>query len=365
MKILTIGGATQDIVIEHQEGSSLYLETSSGAPRIARKHDSTTLVEKLHYASGGGAPNSAAAFQLLGFQTSTCFRVGNDAGGSCIIEDTKRQGISTYPIIDQKIQTGISFLFPLTATEHSLFSYYGAASFLTKHDIPETLFAQQDCIYITQLSGQAAESLPYLVTTARHAINRKGIRIAVHAGAAQLEKAALPLKAALPYVDILITNTEEMKQFMGVLKPRFFQSSGQGLIPEAPPLSRDVISYKQITFTLYEYLKELFTHGVKRIVVNDNDSGVYIATPDALYFHPHLNDSAKNSVGVDDALGASFVAFLINGTPIEETIRRTIVNTTSVRRSIDAQEGLLSLKKLLKEVQYLPYLIQKYSLSFS
>lgn len=362
MKILTIGGATQDVIIEHQKNSSLYLDNSSGFPRIVQKRDSTVNVETLHYASGGGAPNSAAAFRRLGFETSACFRVGNDSGGICIIEDTKRQGITTYPIIDTKAQTGVSFLLPLSQTEHSLFSYYGAASFLTQKDIAEPVIANQDCIYITSLSGLSAESLAYLTTSARHLMTKKGVRIAVHAGSAQLEKGALSLKAALPYIDVLITNAEDMKQFMSVLKPRFFQSSGRGLLPEAPSLARTVIAYKQFTFTLYEYLEEIFSHGVKKIVVNDGDSGFYVATPDALYFHPYITIQGQNFIGTDDAFGASFVAFLINGTPLEQTIRYAAINAASVYASVDAQEGLLSTKEIIKKSDYLPLVLQKYSL---
>ena len=61
VKVLTIGGATQDIIIEYQEGSALRVEDIN-PPRLSWQEGSKIDVEKLHYATGGGATNTAVSF---------------------------------------------------------------------------------------------------------------------------------------------------------------------------------------------------------------------------------------------------------------------------------------------------------------
>ncbi len=340
-KVLTIGAATQDIIIEYHEGLDVALVTQ-GTPHLAFKEGSKIEVEKLHYATGGGATNSAASFSQLGYEVTTAFKVGDDPAGTCIIESLQNEGIDVHAAVSKKEQTGVSFIIPSSKRDRVVFTYRGANTTLEQRDIPTTLFEQINCVYITSLTHKAADILPHLAYTAQKTISGSNLKVAVNPGTSQLTKNVAPLKATLSHIDILITNSHEMKLFMESLKPRFFKSTGAGTIADGPPLTRGILSYGKITFTLHEYLKEVFKYGVKRIVVTDGKQGVYVATKDQLFFHPSLPTEVVNSLGAGDAFGSCLVANLLRGKTIEDSIRAGILNASSVIMHHDAKSGLLT-----------------------
>lgn len=345
IKVLTIGGATQDIIIEYQEGSTLFIEKTN-PPQLSWQEGSKINVENLHYATGGGATNTAVTFEHLGFNTSSFFKIGNDAAGHAVLQDIKNRNITTYHAITDKLQTGTSFIIPTPNNDRIVFAYRGANAALLEKECPDDLIKDQDFIYITSLTGKAADTLPHLAHTAQKNIERKGIKVAVNPGTSQLTQNALPLKAALNSIDVLIMNTEEMKLFITALKPRHFKSTGSGIITSGPQLARAILSSGTITFTLHEYLKEIVSHGVKRVVVTDGKNGVYVATKDTLYFHPALPVPVVNSLGAGDAFGSCFVAQLVLGKKIEDALFYGLINAASVIGFHDTKSGILTQKEL-------------------
>lgn len=364
VKVLTIGGATQDIIIEYQEGSALRVEDIN-PPRLSWQEGSKIDVEKLHYATGGGATNTAVSFEQLGFTTSTFFKTGNDAAGHAIIQDIENRNITVYHTTTDSLQTGTSFIIPTPSNDRIIFAYRGANEALTPKECPDDLIKEQDLIYITSLTGKAADALPHLAHSAQQLREKKGIRVAVNPGTSQLKNNAIPLKASLGSIDVLIMNAEEMKLFAASLKPRYFKSTGSGIITSGPPLARAILLADTITFTLHEYLKEVLSYGVKRIVITDGKNGVYVATKETLYFHPALPVPVVNSLGAGDAFGSCFVAQLVLGKKIEDALFYGLVNAASVIGYHDAKSGLLSQKELEEYKKDLnASLLQTYPLSF-
>ena len=363
-KVLTIGGATQDIIIEYQEGSSLRVEEGN-PPRLIWDEGSKIDVEHLHYATGGGATNAAVTFEKLGFQTSTFFKIGNDAAGHAVVQDLQNRNITVHHATTNEYQTGTSFIIPTPTNDRIVFAYRGANTTLLEQECPDEIIQQQDFLYITSLTNKAANTLPHLVHTAQKTINKKGIKVAVNPGTSQLKHNAMPLKAALGSIDVLIMNAEEMKLFASALKPRHFKSSGSGLITSGPPLARAILASESITFTLHEYLKEVMAYGIKRIVITDGKNGVYVATKDTLYFHPALPVPVVNSLGAGDAFGSCFVAQLVQGKKIEDALFYGLVNAASVIGFHDAKSGIMNQEELEEHKKELDIsFLQQYPLQF-
>lgn len=361
VKVFTIGSATQDIIIEYQEGMQISFN-KTGTPYIAWPEGSKIEAQKLHYASGGGATNSAASFAQLKCTTSCFFKVGDDAAGKAIREDIAQRGINIHHAVSKEEETGTSFIFPSSKKDRIVFSHRGANQTITKTDIPEKLFGEYDCLYITSLTNKAADILPHITYQAQKRIDKTGIKVAVNPGKSQLMQNISPLKAALAYIDVLILNTEEMKRFMHSLKSRHFKSTGIGIVPNGPLLMQSILSFSDITFTLQEYFKEIFSYNVKRIVVTDGKNGVYVATKDTIYFHPALQIELVNSLGAGDAFGSCFVASLLLGKKIEDAIRYGILNASSVIMHHDAKSGLLTQPELNQFLQTLDKtLLQTYT----
>lgn len=352
LKVLTIGGATQDIIIEYQPDTSCVTVTNEHKTQmLACKEGAKIEVKKLLYATGGGATNTAVSFSRLDFEASTFFKIGPDQAGEFIINKLKEEHVKPYYQIIKLAQTGTSFIIPTPNKDRLIFVHRGANTTLAKDDIPDDLIAQQNFIYITSLTGQAARALPYITRKAKQLITKKGIRVVVNPGTSQLTSDVTTLKAALPDIDILILNADEMKLLMASLKPRFFKSDTHSLIANGPLLLQETLLHESLAFTLIDYFKEILSYGVKRVVVTNGKEGVYVATIDTLYFHPGLLGTVVNTVGAGDAFGSCFTAMLALGLRIEDAIRAGVLQAQSVISYQDAKTGLLSIPMLEEKLK--------------
>ncbi|MFS8507062.1 MAG: carbohydrate kinase family protein [Candidatus Babeliales bacterium] len=359
-KVLTIGAATQDIIIKCPKGTDLSLINNS-LVYTAFKQGSKIEIEELLCVQGGGATNSAVSLSKQGFNVKSFFKVGNDQTGKTLIQALEKKGITVNHVVCNQKPTGTSFIVP-SDKDRIIFTYRGANTTIDYKELPESIFEGLSGLYITSLSGESSESLVHIIHRARKKDTDQTLKVAVNPGASQLTYTACSLKAALHQIDILILNSDEMKLFMNKLKPRFFCSTGKGIVKEGPPLLTQTVSHEKISFTFYEYCKELLDYGVKRIVVTDGKQGVYVATKDHVFFHPALPVKVVNTVGAGDAFGSTFFGNLLHHNSLETAIRKGIINASSVILHYDAQSGLLTQQELEQQLKLLDTsLLQKFS----
>src|SRR3990172_11556624 len=112
-KIVTIGGATQDIFIEYAEMQSMRLDTKRRSQFFTLLGKGEKIeVKNIHYATGGGATNSAVSFKRLGFDVVPFFKIAADEPGKFIIHNLKEEKIITDYVVKNDEHTGISFVVP-------------------------------------------------------------------------------------------------------------------------------------------------------------------------------------------------------------------------------------------------------------
>ncbi len=355
MKLLTIGGATQDIIAEYSADQGTIFPWKEG---------SKIEVKKLHYTTGGGATNSAVSLKKIGHDVACLLSIGNDAKGQEILKDLNSYQLTLMPLINKNYETGVSFIIPTEHKDRIIFSCHGANEHLSISMFPEKLIALHDSLYISSLHGKSAQILPYIVNNARTCMQSDSkYKIAVNPGGNQLHQEFHSLKASLSQIDVLISNTEEMKLIMAGLKNYNFLSSGKGLIVDGPPIARSMQATNKVSFTLYEYFMELFSYGIKRIVVTDGKNGAYVATKDTLYFHPSITVPIINTIGAGDAFGSTFFGLLTLGHPLDYALRGAVLNAASVVQHYGAKTGLLKFKDLDSKIKNLNQkLLQKFSL---
>lgn len=341
MKLLTVGGATLDIIAEYP---------SNQKPTLLQE-GSKIGVEKLHYAAGGGALNSAVALSRLEHEVTAFFSVANDARAKQIIQLLGKHSINLIPNWYDQAETGLSFVVPTKHYDRIIFAYPGANSFLDKKNISKEHIAAHDGMYITGLHGKSTELLPYLCHAARTSIQHSKYRIAINPSGYHINHAFSSLKASFSETDILISNTQEMRMIMAQLKSHHFNSTGKGLISDGPLLTQSIIAHEKINFTLFEYCQELRTYGIRIIIVTDGSKGAYVITKDTLYFCPSILKPVINTLGAGDAFGSTFYGFLTAGYSISDALRGASFNASSVIQHYGAQAGLLEKKSLEKKLK--------------
>ncbi len=317
-KIITIGGATQDIFI-HTKSGDIQREEHQGQAFVLFQEGSKIPVQKLHYASGGGATNAAATLTLLGHEVTPACKIANDPAGVFVMEDLRNRGISTqYVVTSSTLPTGTSFILPSPSGNRTILAYRGANGTVESNDIPFDDFAHYDGLYITSLSDASALLLPMITSRAR-ACN---LKIALNPGKQQLQKGAHELCAALADVDIFILNEDEARTLYATLQ-------------------------KNKHFSIEAYSSDIMQRGPHIVVVTSGAQGVHVSTRErdgssTSYFQKSDSVVVTNTVGAGDAFGSCFFGMLMHGATIERALACGIKNSASLLTGNDAKDTLLT-----------------------
>jgi ribokinase len=361
-KVLTIGSGIQDIFTKYENVETLDLHTKTEdlayvCLRAGRKIELQDIV----YYCGGGATNSAVSFTRNGCQAEAFFKIGNDKAGNFILDSLKKENVSTDHVVrTDNAPTGQSFIIPGPHGNSAVLVYRGANLTLTQEELPADSIKASDQLYITSLSGPAAQLFIPITQMAK----KYNVPVAANPGTSQLRAGADFLKEALCNVNILILNSYEAELLMTSLKVTIPsidipQSKDETL----PKLLKTLLGSTTTCFTLKQFFSTVHECGPDIIVVTNGSEGVYASNKKTIYFHPSIKINMVSSTGAGDAFGSSFVAQLLNNRSIEDALRIGIINSSSVIKHLGTQNGLLTRDELEKISAHLDKkLLQKYSL---
>lgn len=362
-KILTIGSAMQDIFTKYDSVETLHLHTTQEdmsyvCMRAGRKIE----IQNLMYYCGGGATNSAVSFTRLGFDVSIFCKVGIDQAGDFIIKTLQAEHVATSTILTtNSAPTGNSFIIPGPQGNSAVLVYRGANTHITPEELPESVIAQTDQLYITSLSGPTA---PLLIPITKLA-KKYNKSVAANPGTSQLHAGAEYLKEALSGIDTLILNSYEaellMTSLVVKLPPLTVENKNDKDLPE---LLKKPLGSATTCFTLQQFFKTVHECGPKIIVVTNGAEGVYACDQHDIYFHPSIKIDIVSSIGAGDAFGSCFVAQLNNNTTIEDALRAGVINSASVIQHLGTQTGLLTQNEVEKKRAQLDRnMLKKYPMS--
>lgn len=348
MKILTLGGATQDVFIHCQDAQTVELGDVHAQKSFLLLQEGTKIeIDTIRYSIGGGATNSAVSFKRLGFEVSCFFKIGADSQGMAILQALKQEGVSIdYCIIDQNEQTGISYIIPSRHGDRTVLAFRGANATILKHEFSLDSFVGYSHAYITSLSGVSSQLLLPVVQQAK----KDGVIIVNNPGINQLSGGISLYRQSLPFIDILILNRDEAERLMASLLDcqddiqeflEFSVPSYSYQCNAKPSLLHKLFTCKNMQINIVHFFKALSSYGPHIIVVTNGAEGVYVYSESTVYFHPGWHANILSTLGAGDAFGSAFVAGLVLFSSVEQAIRAGIINSLSVITRIDAKEGLL------------------------
>ena len=145
-KIVTIGGATQDIFICHNNPHMISLQTFHGEQSFLALQEGCKIdIERLDYRTGGGATNSAVSFARLGFDVSCCIKIGTDPQGDDVCRELSTLGIKALCTYGKK-KTGISFIIPTKSKDRLVLVWRGANTELTFSEIDQQVIKSNNTL---------------------------------------------------------------------------------------------------------------------------------------------------------------------------------------------------------------------------
>lgn len=366
-KVLTIGGALNDIFLEFEDLSTLQLHLKDRDQSfIALEEGKKITVDSLHSFAGGGATNSATSFKRLGFETEAFFKIGADTTGDFIIEQLRKERVNLDHVIRTPDEaTGTSFIIPCPSGDKTSLVYRGSNLTLTKQEIPLSAIDNCDQLYITSLSFNLAKLLPYIAKYGK----KKNKHIAANPGSNQVRNGAPDLIEALPFIDTLILNSYEAKLLMNsLIQNKSMYESHRITTPiqkskKMPLLLKEASMTQESCFSLPLYFREIFSRGPSIVVVTNGAEGVYAAHDTTIYFYPSPQIKVISTVGAGDSFGSAFIASLMQGKKIEESLIAGTLNSSSVLGHIGTQVGLLTQKKMEEQLLSADYnLLQTFKL---
>lgn len=305
LDVISLGAATIDIFVKSPQfivdNNLLSLEYSSKAE-----------ISQSLICSGGGATNSSVSFSRLGLKSACLSLIGDDHLSNYIIDDLKKESVSTNLLIKNKNDT-TDFSVILVAPDggRSVLTNRGSTrleeKYLNWDKIPKTKW-----FYITSLEGNL-DLLEKLIGFAKE----NNIKIALNPGNRELSqrKKLLPL---LKLVDFLILNKTESEELVGL----------------------DILD-KNFWDHLVSFSKAI-------IAVTNGHDGAFIFANGKHFFSPIINIKPVDETGAGDSFGSTFVSALIYKKTIPEALHWAIKNSASVVSALGAKTNLLTLSKISK-----------------
>lgn len=308
VKICALGSASQDVFISG-EGISSQLD-----PKINKyakefvqpfKLGAKINVEKVNFATGGGATNAAVTFARQGLSSSFIGKMGNDVAADVVISELDKEYIDSSQVVrDEKGGTQYSTVLLTDSGERTILIYRGAATSHKAEDYENLDFSKFDWIYVSTFAGR----FEALSTIFRKAAENN-VKIAFNPGEAELADPN-KLKALLDEVEILLVNKEEAQQIV----------PGETL----DELVRHLLKYAPIS------------------VVSDGPNGVMASDGKYMVRAGMYEDvPVLDRTGAGDAFGSGLTSQIAQGKSLKEAVIFGSANSTSVVQYLGAKQGIL------------------------
>lgn len=344
LKVLVIGGATFDIIIEHNLTATINLQQHSEKNPLLCEDGSKIEVTNQQYAVGGGAANVSISLKKFGFDVHCFVKIAKDILGKYVLEKLKLYGLDISNITYSKTCTmATSYIIPTVDGDRIVFAHRGSNRNLLTENFPLHLTKDADFIYITSLTEGSFKHLPKLLSFT----SKNNVKVVFNPGNIRVKIDQYFMKEIISLVDILILNYEEVKSF----SYSYFAYSNRSPFVQKfyDNLTTASCSMRKKILYLKDFFQTLFTFGIRIIVVTDGKHGVFVATRDSIYFHHALsNSNVVNTLGAGDAFGSSFCGALYSGEDICKAIMCGLINSASVIQYHDANTGLLRKEEIVR-----------------
>lgn len=308
VKICALGAASQDVFLsgngiraQLDPRTNEYMEAFSQDFKLGAKIG----VDKVVFATGGGATNAAVTFARQGLESSFIGKIGSDLAARGVLDELDKEHVDASKVIEvSDLGTQYSTILLADNGERTILVYRGAANTHTPADYESIDFSGLDWLYVSSFAG-AMDALHVIFERAK----AEDVKIAFNPGEAELREPE-KLKGLLESVDVLATNKEE--------------------------------AMKIVEGETMEELARHALHYVPVVIVSDGPNGV-VATDGKTVVTAGMYEDVPvlDRTGAGDSFASGFVSQYADGKSLKDSIIFGSANSTSVVQFIGAKEGIL------------------------
>lgn len=274
---------------------------------IAFLAGSKIIINGLQYHVGGGGTNSAVAMSRLGLKTAYVGNIGLDHEGDMVLEALLRDNVDFLGSRSNSL-TNRSVILETNNKDRTILAFKDASERLDMTNIDVSKF-NTGWFYLSALDKSLLEQ----ITT--YAFEHQ-IKVAFNPSNYLAENGPDYIKDVLQKTNILVLNDEEAELLVG---------RGKAV----------------------EMIKRLSTLGPEMIVLTKGSDGTDVSYQNKLYSANIYPVEVIDTTGAGDAFASTYLAGLIKGMTIEDSLKIASLNAASVVTKIGAKSGLLKLEDLL------------------
>lgn len=315
--VITIGSANVDVFVRTQnEEISQHGDHHDVCYTIGSKF----LIKELHFSTGGGATNSAVAFSRLGLKTGTICLVGEDANGTTVLDELKKEKI-TFLGKRKNGMTGYSVILIGLDKDRSILTYKGINNDLKTSDLrPQASNLKPKWFYISSMMNSSFETAKEIVKYAK----KNKIKWAFNPSQYLAEKGIKALKEFIDGCDLLVLNKEEAEALVG--------------------------SWVVGVWSIDNLLEILKKHA-KIVVITDGPRNVHASDGVQKYSLYPTKIKIVETTGAGDAFASGVLAGIQLKNDLEFALRLGYAESESVIQYIGAKNKLLTLNEALKLIK--------------
>ncbi len=269
---------------------------------------SKILLKNLRFDVGGGGTNTAVAFARFGLRTGYIGKIGDDSDGEAILDLLKREKIKFLGKVDKDAITGYSIILDSRENNRTILTYKGVNNNLSFGEISPRKIKTR-WLYLASLLGESFKTQKKLVDY----LTRKDTKVAFNPSEYIIHR--LNLGPILRLTEVLVLNKEE----------------AQLLLKKSKIREKDL-------------LKGLYSLGPNVVVITDKNKKIMAYDGERKYsLKPHRVKVVERT-GAGDAFASGFVAGLIVGKNVEDSLKLGLAEGESVLRHFGAKNNLLRRK---------------------
>jgi len=286
--VVSFGSAVVDV----------FVETKQTGEKFIYNVGSKILIKNLNFDIGGGATNTAVAFSRLGLKTGCICKIGDDNNGQDILDMLNKEGVK---FLGERVKgkTGYSVILDSKDKNRTILTFKGLGNDIKISNVKKF---KTNWLYFSSVLGESLKTQEKIAKR----LKREGTKLAFNPSEYLIRK--LDIYEFLKMADVVILNREEFD----LVKKKYKKS----LIDICSGVV--VITNKNKLVWAYD--------GVKKYSIKPNNIKVVERT------------------GAGDAFASGFVAGIIVGKTISESLKLGLKESESVIRYFGAKNNLLRMK---------------------
>ncbi|HSR49315.1 MAG TPA: 5-dehydro-2-deoxygluconokinase [Acidobacteriota bacterium] len=285
---------------------------------------------------GGSSANIAVGLARLGLETSMIGCVGDDALGDFLIEYLQKEGVSTERVRRlQGVQSSLC-LCETSPPDHFPQVFYRARAADTQLQIEEADLESISQARLFVTNGTSLCQSPSRESTLRAMEHAKqtGVQVAFDVDYREMswnssQEAALYCRLALPFIDLLLANRDELALVGG--------NSDRA-----------------------QAIRSIVARGPSVVIAKLDSEGTLAATSQAAWSLPAFEVPVVSTIGAGDGFAAGFLLGQVKGMSLQESLRRgnasaaIVVSRLMCADAMPSEDELGSLLREQADLQPLP-----------